>query len=229
MAADLWTEVQFATRQLSHVVSELPPDSQDVPSLCTGWTRGHVLTHIARNADAVNNLVTWAVTGVETPMYPSQAARAADIEAGAGRSIPELLADVEEASSRLHQAATQLRRKHESVVMHVDGESVPVRSVHLAGRRLREVVYHTVDLDAGFSFADIPSDLRMNFLDDQVVRFQDDARYSPLAIASAEGDFYPMDGATARITGTQGALLGWLARGLTDGVDGDLPAHVPLG
>jgi DNA-binding CsgD family transcriptional regulator len=30
------------------------------PSLLPGWTRGHVLTHVARNADALTNLLSWA-------------------------------------------------------------------------------------------------------------------------------------------------------------------------
>ena len=64
------------------------------PSLLPGWTRGHLLTHLARNADGLCNLLTWARTGVMTPQYPSAAARDEDIEAGAGRSAAELHADV---------------------------------------------------------------------------------------------------------------------------------------
>ena len=32
------------------------------PSALPGWTRAHVLTHLARNADAMVNLLTWART-----------------------------------------------------------------------------------------------------------------------------------------------------------------------
>ena len=35
-------------------------------SLCEGWTRAHVLSHIARNADGLGNLASWAITG--TPL-----------------------------------------------------------------------------------------------------------------------------------------------------------------
>ena len=45
------------------------------PSLLPGWSRGHVLTHLARNADGAVNLLTWARTGVETPQYVSQEQR----------------------------------------------------------------------------------------------------------------------------------------------------------
>ncbi len=43
-----------------------------------------MLTHVARNADAMINLLTWARTGVPTPAYASDQQRDADIEAGAG-------------------------------------------------------------------------------------------------------------------------------------------------
>src|SRR4029077_20917204 len=55
------------------------------PSLLPGWTRGHVLTHIARNADGLGNLLRWARTGITTPMYASREARRAGIGAGGRR------------------------------------------------------------------------------------------------------------------------------------------------
>ena len=48
----------------------------------TIWTRAHLLTHFARNADSLGNLLAWAETGVEQPMYGSGMARDDDIEAG---------------------------------------------------------------------------------------------------------------------------------------------------
>ncbi|HEX2301338.1 MAG TPA: maleylpyruvate isomerase N-terminal domain-containing protein, partial [Pseudonocardiaceae bacterium] len=69
-------------------------DELSGPSRLPGWTRGHVVTHLARNAEGLTRLLTWARTGVETPMYPSREARAADIEAGAGRPPAEQLDDL---------------------------------------------------------------------------------------------------------------------------------------
>ncbi|MFD0885995.1 maleylpyruvate isomerase N-terminal domain-containing protein, partial [Streptosporangium algeriense] len=60
-----------------------------------GWSRGHVLTHLARNADSLVNLLAWARTGVETPQYPDPRRRDLDIEGGAGRPAREQLADLE--------------------------------------------------------------------------------------------------------------------------------------
>ena len=47
-----------------------------------GWTRRHLVAHVAANAEALGNLVHWAATGIPTPMYSSPEARAAGIDRG---------------------------------------------------------------------------------------------------------------------------------------------------
>ena len=127
------------------------------PSLLPGWTRGHVLTHIARNADGLGNLLRWARTGITTPMYASREARRADIEAGAGRSAADLAADVQataiafaaEAASLPHEAwAAQVRG--------LTGPPIPGRGV--LDWRLREVEIHHVDLGVGYRPGDWPGE-----------------------------------------------------------------------
>jgi maleylpyruvate isomerase len=71
------------------------------PSLLPGWSRGHVLTHIARNADGMVNLLRWARTGAQIPMYASAQSRAADIEAGGGRPAADLAAEVRQSAATL--------------------------------------------------------------------------------------------------------------------------------
>ena len=75
------------------------------PSALPGWTVGHVLTHIARNADGVRNMITAAARGEVGLMYPGGVEqRNADIEAGSGRPAGELSADVQAASAALDAA-----------------------------------------------------------------------------------------------------------------------------
>src|SRR6516225_2853443 len=78
------------------------------PSPLPGWTRGHVLSHIARNADGLRNLLIWARTGTEIPMYASAESRTADIEAGAGRPGAALVADVRESAAAFASEAASL-------------------------------------------------------------------------------------------------------------------------
>ena len=78
-----------------------------VPSLLPGWSRGHVLTHLARNADGLANLASTASTastGVLQPMYVSMQARDEDIERGAGRPVAELVLDLRSSAGRLAAA-----------------------------------------------------------------------------------------------------------------------------
>jgi maleylpyruvate isomerase len=139
------------------------------PSLCPPWTRGHVLTHVARNADALVNVAHSAVTGVPVPMYPSAEARNADVEAGAGRSAPELTEDLERSATRL--ADELLRVPDEGLDLEVpSGRGSMIRVRDVPWTRLREVVYHHVDLDAGYAFADAPEEVLVRGLRECVPR-----------------------------------------------------------
>src|SRR5690606_16135534 len=62
----------------------------DAPSLLPGWSRRHVVAHVAFNARALTRLASWAATGVERAMYESAEKRDAEIEEGATRSPAEL-------------------------------------------------------------------------------------------------------------------------------------------
>ena len=106
-AADL-AQITEATAHLLDTVADLTDDDLRQPSRCDGWTRGHVLAHIARNADGLSNLLNTAATGEVTPMYESDAQRNADIEAGSSRPVAEHLADLRGLAGRFAQA---LRRR----------------------------------------------------------------------------------------------------------------------
>ncbi|HUR14020.1 MAG TPA: maleylpyruvate isomerase N-terminal domain-containing protein [Mycobacteriales bacterium] len=72
------------------------------PSLLPGWSVGHVLTHLARNADSVVRRLVAAAEQRQVTQYEGGAdGRAADIEAGAGRPAAELLRDLAEACAAL--------------------------------------------------------------------------------------------------------------------------------
>ena len=90
----LMTDVDQATDRLIRTAERLDHAAVTAPSALPGWTTGHVLTHVARNADAYTNLLTWARTGVETPMYPDRATRAAEIESSAKAPVATLRAEL---------------------------------------------------------------------------------------------------------------------------------------
>jgi len=219
--------VEAQTGQLLETVRGLAPGSLAETSLCTGWTRGHVLSHIARNADGLVNLATAVTTGQHLPMYASPEARDADIEAGSGRPLAEQLADLEGGAQRWREVAAYLEEEHADLRVE-SRRGATVRGGYLPFMRLREVVFHHVDLRAGFSFADVDDDLLKAFLDDQVKRLNRNAETPGMTIRTDEGDAWSIGDGRPTVSGSRPAVLGWLTRGLTDGVTGDLPT-LPFG
>ena len=137
------TEIALALAQLGESTDRLLAtadaltDAQAAaPSRLPGWTRGHVLTHLARNADGFRNLLTWAGTGNETPMYPSEEARARGVEQGAGRSAAEIAADVQVSAAALAAAAQDLPARAWDALVARRGDTFPARQI--PSRRLAE-------------------------------------------------------------------------------------------
>jgi maleylpyruvate isomerase len=156
--------LRAATARLTETVSALDDDAVASPSLLPGWTRAHLLTHVARNADGMVRLVGWARDGVERPMYPSAEARAADIEAGAGRSATAVHDDVATSAARLDDALVELAQCpadelagawDRRVVLGAPRPGGPELSGSgLVRARRREVEIHHADLGAGYGPAD---------------------------------------------------------------------------
>jgi len=156
-------EIEAATSRLLDTAKTLSDADVLAPSVLPGWSRGHVLSHIARNADSLVNLLSWAATGVEHPQYPSAEARDAGIEAGAGRPSAEQLADIEASSQRFSEAAAAVPAGHwRNEVRWLSGEPRPASKILDA--RLREVVIHHIDLHAGYTASDWPSQFALRIL-----------------------------------------------------------------
>ena len=120
------------------------------PSLLPDWTVGHVLTHIARNADSVIRMLD----GLDQYRGGS-AGRAAEIDAGARRPAGELIADVRTTIWRLEQRWAQEPAWDGPPAKAVGGE---VPRVSLPSRRWRETEVHHADLGFGYSYVDMPDE-----------------------------------------------------------------------
>ena len=161
MATDLpdVDETVVATATLLDAIGALTDDDVRVTSLLPGWTRAHVITHLARNADALVNVLRGARADELRTMYESQERRDADIEAGASRSAVELHDDVVAASGRWQQAANQVHAVDLDRPM-ARTPGAPTRPVRGVGTMRRiEVEVHHADLDIGYTAEDWPRDL----------------------------------------------------------------------
>lgn len=156
-------------------------DDAASPSLCVGWSRAHVLSHLARNADGMAALVRAAVDGTGETMYTSDQARDADIDAGTSRPLDELVADVEHTAAVLAAALPRLGPEHHGIGLDRTPGVHLMRAARIPFLRLREVVYHHVDLDAGFTFVDVEPWLVRLFVADEEARLDENARHRALA------------------------------------------------
>jgi len=158
-----WWEAGEAS--FAGVVNGLDDASLEAPSRLATWNRATVVAHVATNAEALCNLLDWAATGVETPMYPSLEARSALIAAAAALPRDELRRRLAEARRRFAERVEQLpEAAWDATVRTRDGREIPASEV--LWMRAREVWVHAVDLDAGLDFEDIPEDVLVTLCDD---------------------------------------------------------------
>lgn len=225
-------QITEATAHLLATAAELTDEDLRQPSLCAGWTRGHVLTHIARNADGLANLLNTAATGEVTPMYESNDKRNADIEAGSSRPVAEQLADLRESAGRFAEAyaAAQAAGNWGAPVYRLAGTQ-PFPAWLVPAKRLGEVLIHHVDLDLDFTPAHWSDAFTDDSFADTLARFEERADFPKLRLDVEEEDVVygikaaPQDKGVVVVRGPKRALLAWLlGRASGDGLVAVIPA-----
>ncbi|MEE1754935.1 maleylpyruvate isomerase family mycothiol-dependent enzyme [Streptomyces sp. SP18CS02] len=221
--------VREATDRLLTAAARTDDAAVAQPSRLPGWTRGHVLAHLARNADALLNVLQGR------PMYASAEQRDADIESGAPRALAVHLDDVRR-SAGLFQAEGDVPADWRRTVELRNG--VTDRAARIPFRRLVEVELHHVDLDIGYELEDLSAEFTEREIDFLADRFSSHPTVPPTRLVATDGDGRREwrtggeEGAEVTVSGPSPELLGWLA-GRRDGArldasGGPLPVLPPL-
>jgi maleylpyruvate isomerase len=213
------------TNLLTETVAKLGDAEFDEPSGLPGWTRRHVVAHVAANAEALQRLTYWARTGERTPMYASADQRNADIEAGSELPVARLREWLSEATEKLTADLAALPADAwENVVSTAQGKPVP--ATEIPWMRTREVWIHTVDLDAGVGYEDFPVDLCAALLTD-VCGARTPERGVLLRATDCE-DVWRITGAdpVAEVTGTRAGLARWITGRGTTGLTPSTPPEL---
>jgi maleylpyruvate isomerase len=183
-----------------------------------------VLAHLARNADALLNLLTGARTGETIPMYASPEARDRDIEAGAKRTLAEHLTDLRASAARFDAAAAAMPDAAWSVIAPHRLGPLPVAEV--PGKRRKEVEYHHVDLGLpdAYSPADWPATWATEELARVAAQFAGNPEVPSILLLPEGGK--PLGTGRPKpelsrnneytVSGSPGALLAWMS-GRADG------------
>lgn len=162
--ADLATRLCLdAQRRLERSVADLDDEAIRVPSKLPAWTRAHVITHLARNADAHARRLRGALEGVDVAKYPGGASqRRAEIEHGAASDAATIRRDLIVSQHRLSVLLRQARDEGWPNSHFLGGGHYGVKAS--PAHRLREVEMHHVDLNLAYQPADWPLEYVVPFL-----------------------------------------------------------------
>ncbi|MER7760854.1 maleylpyruvate isomerase family mycothiol-dependent enzyme [Streptomyces sp. NPDC097619] len=195
-----------------------------------GWTRGHVLAHLARNADALVNVFEGR------PMYVSGDAREADIERDAPRPLDVHLADLRESHAGFMATTTGDQDWSRTVELR---NGVKDAAANIPFRRLIEIELHHVDLGISYELGDLPEEFTAREIDFLADRWTGRPEVPPVTLRAGAGTDGPTwrtggaEGTPVTVHGTPADLLGWLAGRGDKGArlttaGGPLPALPPL-
>ncbi|MDQ3617021.1 MAG: maleylpyruvate isomerase family mycothiol-dependent enzyme [Actinomycetota bacterium] len=176
-------ETAAATTRYLEALTVLDETDVRAPSLLPGWSRGHVVTHVARNADGLRNLMVWARTGAEHPQYASWEQRNLDIEAGAGRSVAVLVEDSCSSAGRFADEVENLSGDAWDFPVRTLSSTNPFPARDVLPARRIEVEVHHADLGGAYSSADWPRD----FTEMMIARVQRDrSDAQPMVVTSTD-------------------------------------------
>ncbi|MEU7295312.1 maleylpyruvate isomerase family mycothiol-dependent enzyme [Streptomyces exfoliatus] len=202
-------QVREATERLLTAAASLDNAATAGPSRLPGWSRGHVLAHVARNADALVNVLQGR------PMYADAATRDADIERDSGRPIEIHLADLRETADRFQAVGAEPADWSRTVELR---NGVTDSASRIPFRRWVEVDLHHVDLGVGYELEDLPEEFVTREIEFLAERFTGLESVPETALWSTDGRIWTTGGTTGgvAVTGPAPELLGWLA-GRRDG------------
>lgn len=229
MALDL-SALEASSTALIRTVDALGAEELAAPSLLPGWTRGHVVAHLALNGEAMAGVLDAVRRGEEVAMYSSDEQRDADIEELSGAGQADLLDRLLAATTRFAEAVEAMDDDAwRGVFVRTPGaEQVPVAAV--PGKRRWELEIHHADLGAVYGPPDWPRDFVVELVEALVV---DRAPSGPFTVHATDLERSwtagGPDGPT--VTGI-GAELGWwlTGRGEGDGLScdaGPVPTLAP--
>ena len=216
--ADVLALHHDAAQRLVRTVDGLTDDDLAGDSLLPGWSRAHVVAHLALNADALAGVLDAVAHGREAVMYASAEARDSDIVdlAASDSSLlrERLLAGTSAFADTL--AAMPADRWDATFSRTPGAPPLPVAAV--PGMRWREVEIHHADLAAGYGSDDWPVEVAVAVLDGAGARpwpvsfrllARDLARtweYGDDAVAHDDPD----QAAVATVTGESRDLAWWI-------------------
>ena len=206
-------------------------DALAAPSLLPGWTVGHVVTHLARNADGLRRVLVGARVEQQLLPYDSPQARVDDIEQGAARSTDTVVLDLVTADRHLEETIDDLPRRVWSFDIDL-GRGGPAPATVVLAARLGELELHHADLgvDDGIDLlTDAQAGRLLAAIQHSYVRTRDVPPMTLQPTGAAPITIRGGGPAAPTVTGSHLELARWLSGRDAGGVrsDGPLPDLPP--
>lgn len=217
--------VRRGTAHYSGQLSLVDSESFGEPTLLPDWDRSTLIAHVAYNANALVNLVEWAITGEEKPMYSSPAARNEEI--AFGRTLNS------EALRNLHahtlvRLDVAWRESPKDAWQHqvktAQGRDVPMSET--LWMRAREVWIHAVDLSMTAKFTDIPAVVLQTLVPEIVNKWRSAGTGEGLVLVNKDSGerFSVTEGSQSiEVIGSTAGLARWVSGRGGAGVNEDAP------
>ena len=203
-----------ATQALLGDTIRLGDDQWQEPSRLAGWTRAHVATHVARNAEAFQRAVEALLAGRPRMLYSSRSRADEDIEVGSRRTGLDLQIDLDTTAGQLNAAFDGLEASGIMTPIPIT-ERLGVPPQWWVVARLSEVVLHHIDLACGLEIERIDLQLARWLLGWELVRAAGDQQVPPLDIIAGSGirgRVGPLDRKSlGTVSGSDADLVGWLS------------------
>ncbi len=201
-----------ATQRLVRTVDRLDDEQLAGPSALPGWSRAHVVAHLALNAEGLAGVLQGRIEGEPTTMYRSDEARNEDIDELAAADRAELRERFLAGATLVSEGMERLPDEYWTETFERTPGGRVIRYAAIPGMRLREVEIHHVDLDAGFSPAGWSDAFSAHLVGAMVKRGASDDTFRVLATDLATtwviGDDPGESGTT--VSGRAGELAWWL-------------------
>ena len=207
---DMLQTVRAGTAFFETQLDGLSNEELSEPSLLPAWTRAHVVAHVGYNAVAIARLVSWAETGVETPMYASREARDEEIAVAASWE-PDALRQLSANSALLLDSAWRHLPDQRWAAEVQTAQGRLVAASETIWMRTREVWVHAVDLNTAASFGDMPTAVLDRILGDVVASWATRGEDVGLRLEASDAGAYG-DGSTPDpliVSGDLAALTAW--------------------
>jgi maleylpyruvate isomerase len=147
-----------AANRLLRTVDGFHGEDWAAPSLLPGWSRAHVVAHLALNADGLarglRGVVADDPSDEPRTMYDSDEKRDADIAELATADPAEIRDRLLGGTTILHEAVAALPEDAWERRIERTPGGREIRADAFPGMRLRELEIHHVDLDGGYTTAD---------------------------------------------------------------------------